>query len=527
MRKYLVIALSALFVLGLIGSAFAFNGANQGSSRTSAMGLTNYQTEDSDNIWRNPAYVVKYKNKAAGRLGSYTALAPTAAPGANQRASAWGGVNLDVTVGTLGIWIGRTDDTTIDQMDSPVGGTAYAALPGGYQAGPTIGTLGTVSAPCPNKNLDVFYGLDLGAMLIGVRLNLDMDTSDVKDDYAVTKEPLAVAGFRATMTEDSVVTKARDLGLHVGIAMKDLPIAASVLIGMPSVSSTATVNDKLETDINANGVVDSTTTTAISDKLESDGAMNIGVYVNGSVKMSDTTTLVPTVIFEKTKNDSKRAMSYSEVITTADALAASTTTTASARSGKRGDTGTVFGLDAAFNMKPNDKTLVVTAVGLGYSTGETTMKNDIASDSTVVGAVTAYNNEPHGTQDDIKVETTSINVPFVLGIENKSIKDGKVIARLGVKGDLYKRSKTTTSDTDFYTDAALTPDLNKENTVLKTESVLSGTSAATVTMGLGIKFSDSVMLTAVLNQDVLFTGTYMLSGVPESLFTGLSVGYSF
>jgi hypothetical protein len=58
---------------------------------------------------------------------------------------------------------------------------------------------------------------------------------------------------------------------------------------------------------------------------------------------------------------------------------------------------------------------------------------------------------------------------------------------------------------------------------VKTTTVNDG--SASMSLGLGWAIADNVMLDAVINQDILFTGTYMVSGIPETLASKLSLTY--
>jgi hypothetical protein len=46
-------------------------------------------------------------------------------------------------------------------------------------------------------------------------------------------------------------------------------------------------------------------------------------------------------------------------------------------------------------------------------------------------------------------------------------------------------------------------------------------------MGFSAKLGEKMGLTAVLNEDILFGGGYLISGIQETLSTIVSVGYSW
>lgn len=572
MKKYLVIAIAALSVVALASTSFAFNGAGQGNVRLSAMGLQNYQTTDLGNTWRNPATIVLYKNKLFGFMGTYNSGDPTTNPDENST-SAYGGIHMDSPAGVWGVWVGRPNgDGTIDAMDNGIftadnvvssTGLAYN-IDGAFD--PTTGNVALGSddgvfcvagddfvdlngngvlepgepgcdasftgVSNPANNIDLFYGMDMGSALVGVRINYNSQSSEDKFDSGTQTQQVsgpAVVGLstatHSTVNEANQKITQRDLGLHLGVAMKDIPIAASLLIGLPSAEDEVTIDDKLETNTNpgVDNTLDQTETTVFSEKLESDGAMNIGLYVNGGLKMSEKTTLVPTVFFEKTGNDSKKDLS--SVVTLAQT--AGTTTTTDTVSAKREDSGMVFGVDGAFNMKPNDKTLLVTAIGVTYGKSEVTNTTEVTA-ATVTGPAGTSYTEAYGEAQNRKVESSFITIPVAAGIENQTF--SKLKTRMGITANLYSHTNTKTTDDNYYntlaTPGATRSDRRVDNTDT-TESILTGNVATSVRMGATYKVSDAMALNWLLNKDILFSGGYLVSGIPESLSTAMSVSYSF
>jgi hypothetical protein len=560
LKKFILTGLAVMLVLGLVSTSFAFNGAHQGNGGLIALGLANYQTTNLGNTWINPAAINAYKNKAFGFLGgdSSAVIAPIAGTqvtpdhnGAGNSAAgrdAMAGAHFDTPAGVLGIWINRgnpmidASTTAIGSMNAAVGGVTMAGLGGVAGAtGVQYNLAGTLTGPTtPHNNLDLFYGRDIGAALIGVRINYNATKSETTTEENVDAEghSQTVNAPKAnvdTVSDASENIKARDIGLHFGVAMKDMPVNASLLIGLPSFSDEGVIEDTRTSDIaGVAGAVDTTTTVDVEETMESDGAMNIGLYVNGALKMSDTTTLVPTLFFEKTKNNATLESSYTEVTTFADSLAGTPTSTQTFDSeGAREGSGMVFGVDGALNMKPNDKTLVVAALGLTYVKSETTMENTINDDKIVQGAAVAYNAvaTAYGPQDDVASESSTISIPFAVGVQNKTFK--KVTTRLGMKTNIYTRTKTTTTTKTMYGSlgTATAPVTNSESFEVEDVSTTSGTinngAPVTVSMGFSVKLGEKMGLTAVLNEDILFGGGYLISGMPETMNTIVSVGYSW
>jgi hypothetical protein len=139
-------------------------------------------------------------------------------------------------------------------------------------------------------------------------------------------------------------------------------------------------------------------------------------------------------------------------------------------------------LDTAINAKPNPDTLLVAGVGIVYISTE---------------------NKPKPTGS--KATTSDIFIPVNVALEHQTFKAVKT--RIGLSKPIYST---------FHTKNVVAPGT-------KTTTVNDG--AATVSMGLGWAIVDNLMLDAVLNQDVLFTGTYAVSGIPETLSSMLSLTY--
>lgn len=570
MKRIILTGLAVVLVLGLCSTAFAFNGAHQGNGGLIALGLANYQTTNLGNTWINPAAVNAYKNKAWGFLGSYDntfSATPNKGNGNNGR-DAMAGAHFDTPAGVIGIWINRGSSaidpatSSIGAMDDRVNGVPMrgAAFYGEFatvDGTPLVGQveilgdgIGDEDGICegveaceddtplkglstPHNNLDLFYGRDIGAALIGVRLNLNMSKDVDEIDVPTNAQPFGqLAGQTNTQyTADGEETvNARDLGLHFGVAMKEMPINASLLIGLPSASDELSFEQTTTQDsAGVSGVADQTDTETVDDTLESDGAMNIGLYVNGAVELSDMTTLVPTVFFEKTKNNSTLKSSYTSTTTYADSLAGTLPdTTVFESEATREGSGMVFGVDGALNMKPNDATLVVTALGLTYLKSEVSVENEIVVSTTTSAGVTTYNDTYGPTDENATQESSTIAIPFVVGVQNKTWKT--VTTRLGMKGNIYQRTKTTTTETEHYNTIA-TPSQAAEDRDEEEVETSSGTindgNPVTVSMGFSVKLGESMGLTAVLNEDILFGGGYLISGLPETLSTIVSVGYSW
>jgi hypothetical protein len=132
-------------------------------------------------------------------------------------------------------------------------------------------------------------------------------------------------------------------------------------------------------------------------------------------------------------------------------------------------------VDTTLNSHPNENTLFVAGIGVEYLNVSNT------------------------------IDDTYIAIPVNLGLEHQTFK--KVQTRFGVSKPIYS-SGDLEGPGDFQEDF-----------------VEDG--AATTSLGLGWMVTDNLTVDAVLNQDVLFTGTYLISGIPESLSSKLSATWRF
>jgi hypothetical protein len=123
------------------------------------------------------------------------------------------------------------------------------------------------------------------------------------------------------------------------------------------------------------------------------------------------------------------------------------------------------------------------------------------------------------TQED-KQETATTTIPLNLAAEH-SLTDS-LRCRLGATTDIISKTKTTTTDKD----KNLTDGDMEE--VTESEVTTDNSSAsATITAGIGLDISDDLVLDAMVRQEVAFTGSYIVSGVPESLASQITLMYKF
>ncbi|MBI3810854.1 MAG: hypothetical protein HY283_01415 [Nitrospirae bacterium] len=384
-------------------------------SRMAGMGVANWQIEDDFNIFINPAQLSNYKNNVYGELGTYTAANPSIGGGAglgpNQDGigfgSQWGGMNMDVSYGGWGVYLGRPYAGPLNAAATAIGG-----LPG----------VAPLTAPLDNR-FDLFYATH--GMPLGFYLSYASRAADVK-----------TAGVKTT-------NDASEINLGVGGLVMNNMLDVALNLGMPS----------FETN---NGTT----------KVQTDGAINVALLGRLHTGLGGNAKLLTT-----------------GQILLGDASLKATGGT------KVGLTSNTIRVDTAVNSMPNPNTLLVAGVGIASTSTEAKPK-------------------PAGS----KTTTSNLTIPVNVAVEHQTFKVVKT--RIGLSSALYNTTDCKNVDPTCTTAGAS-----------KVTKVADGT--ATVSMGFGWAVADNLMLDAVINQDILFSGTYVVSGVAETLSSMLSATYRF
>jgi hypothetical protein len=194
MKKLLLLMLSFFMALGA--------GLANASSRSDAMSADINVVEDYDLIFTYPNKVIDYKNTVDFRMQN---------PGAGT-ANDWAGI-LDgkfEKIGVIGVYMSR-----------------YTMVaPGSYQAAATdnqvwisnnFATAHPVTVLTPKPVVDLFWGKTFDKLNIGVQLSYADSKSNTTTTTAAYTDVVAVPA-----TSEQTIDYARQLGLRVGVGMKDL-----------------------------------------------------------------------------------------------------------------------------------------------------------------------------------------------------------------------------------------------------------------------------------------------------------------
>ncbi|MDH5729445.1 MAG: hypothetical protein OEZ58_10675 [Gammaproteobacteria bacterium] len=358
MKLKLTTALLGASALMMSASSFAVvDGiATNGSvAKNLSMNQTYFTMENDADIWMNPAYVVKYKAKAY--------LEDTQ----------FGGANLETPFGVIGLYLGRTYSGNVASYTNRPGyvGGVITADPG------TNLPFGAITA-LENK-FDLFYGMDIGAFDVGLRLNMN-GSSETANNPIV-----------APTTKDDMEVSASQINISAGLRMKDMPLDAGMLFSLKSLTATSALI---------------TSTTTDSRTLEGDGSKALSVFARMRLMEEKKSDLFVSVYYSL-DDDSRKSVVKESV--------GSTTTTET-----MGDSESVMGGMITYNKHMGSTTLMA-STGVGLTTTSQSYKS--TTDATI-------NSDSTYTEADVVI-------PFVLAFESRNLmKSKKWTARGSIQRDL-------------------------------------------------------------------------------------------
>jgi len=437
------------------------------NARMDGLGVANWQVEDDFNIWINPAQLSNYKNNIYGELGIYNASSSNIStpPGGSS-----GGGNSVTNPNQDGIlsgsqWGGMNMDVAYGEWGVYIGRpyTGATALTGVDGGGNP--TFTTIGAsPLGLKS----FGLSgpLGMMIGG-----GSAPTNNRVDLFYGLHSAAPMGFYISYADQS------EKNTNAGVTSKDE--ASEINLGAGGIFG--------------GGVLDGSIDIAVPSSKCSDAAgTNTLCGINGS---GDTKSDAGPSFAILGRHHA--TMGNSKLLTTGQILYIDASSKDTSGAGFKVDNTTMgWRLDTALNSRPIPDALVIVGIGLA-------------------GA----NTEAKLNQGGGKVTVDQIAIPVNVAVEHQTLKALKT--RLGFSKPLYNSSNckdTAGASTCSGAVVSGTP-------VTKVDTVSDG--AATVSFGLGWTPVDNLSIDAVVNQDVLFSGTYMISGVSETLSSKLSATYRF
>ena len=446
-KKIATIVLSSIAATSLsaditLGNA---NGALLGG-----MGVQNYQTNNVYNLWANPASITNYSNTAVLGLGTNSTTSTGYFAGSTYDLGA---------VGIIGIWSGRQNYST-----------NMSSIP----------------------TTDLFYGVDLGAMSVGTRVSLATDSQATGEGLTYNSYSNAT-NYTRTATRNDVTRS--EIGVEVGVSLKDIPVAVAVGMHQPHYSSVVNAGTQTIIVDNITSIDANATTTIASDNT------NYSANVQFMPTFGDTTVVTTGYYTLIGGNTATNTLDQDTNGTT------STTTKVQTDAATVGSTHTV-GLDMALNIVPMKRTKVIFAVGVVATSYNGTLKNTLSNDTN--GTIT-YTGGDTGT-NDTATTTTTMSIPLTVAFEQNATTN--FTYRVGGSMTMYNRNDATTVSTknvlsaDGKSSEALTSTSQTTNKVTN--------SVATINAGFTYTLTKNLALHAEVNKGFLLSGPDFISGAGGS-----------
>lgn len=456
--------------LALAGLVAISSTASASMSRWNAFGVSQLFIADVQDIWTLPAVVATKKDSTYFEFGVNAAnpnplFGSLAYNGFVPAGQAWGGAHGQLGPGVLAIWAGRPY-TEFGLLGNLVGGFALPTY-AGTNVTPAVGLS---VAGVLTQQIDVLYGFSLSET-VDLGIGISRATGGTKTETTINL-PTATTGY----TE----TTGSDLGINLGADIKNVGPVALLEIGLQYDMRSDVNTNKAATvagEVNKNTLAGSDIDLRIGGDMAGEG----GAF--SRVEIGFNTDSV-------------------EFTSSADGFTAATTTYASLKRSGMG-----WGLGYAMG-KSNDK-----GMGLGgliLSGGSTSNNAPYAGFNMSTGAAT-------GTTPEVnKNESSTMGLAFVSAGEVKA-KDWLSL-RAGLSTSLYTSTSTTNERSNASGVGAPT-----------TKVVVSSSTAApnaVVTTGATIHLGD-ITIDGLINQDILYTGGYFVSGLSAAPFSQVSATWAW
>ena len=426
-------------------------------TQSQALGLANFQTENSFNIFFNPAQVTEWQTVYGEVWGG--------------AANTWGGANTKLFFGNIGVFVGRpyTGNAGGFGANADLAVAVYGLNQG--VAGPGNGAVtgnnaitGVVDNLTPlgiaNNNIDIFYGKALSDDLsLGARLSLANNSNNLTWNYT--------ASAAATSAGDGTVSLKRqssDTQLGAGVLFKEMgpfqKLDVALTIAMPSVNNSYALSC-IQTAATTNKLTE-------SDELKSNNAANISLLGRGLSELNGN-KLYTTVGYSMVDVSAKRT-----------AVADNDATVAGNDVNKEvtyNDKTTGILLDAAYHTEPAKDIKAIYTVGIRTSS----RVDEVAESDLVLGQAAATLTGPLKWE---KLEVTNMSIPLSVAVEYQAW--SKVCTRLGVQKNFMSSTQTKATNQGY----VVSTNANLRDTVVAVtgyDNTLDPTAqAANVTLGLGI-----------------------------------------
>jgi hypothetical protein len=452
-------------------------------SRINGLGIEVWQIDKDDTqIWLNPAQQksynervwVEWPNAVVNTVDNTTVPGTPVAPAANQtdvNNNTWGGGSKKIGGLTGGLFIGQpygTNDYKSEELDQAGNDPAASSL----TAVPNASLSATPLAPVtPTGRFDAILSGSLDSVVLGGRVTYSgILNGQVQDILATT-----------TKTEEDFDNK--DLQLSAGVLLDDILTMETCDIAFSFNLPKAENTDK----ITAAGF------DTIDNKFDLDNGFNWDVIVRG-VWTDDDEENTGIVYFRYNRWDMTNKFTRKED-NNGDGDYADVGDFNYTQDRTQNENNVTAGV--AGNRRLSENTLLISAVSINSQNTTFEGKTDQLN-----AATAATNNERYDQKD------STLQIPFNIGIEH--IVSKALTTRAGVSKNLFDNTKTE-ADTRTFTGTNETARVDNEIRTDNTNGV------ATISIGAGVNPYKTLMIDAVVRQQIMFTGTYLISGVPETL----------
>jgi hypothetical protein len=447
-------------------------------TRLASLGIANWMIENDDNlIWLNPARITRHNKQVWGELGT--------SAGMNQ----WGGVSVACPLfdkNTLAAFFSRPYTGRTGSAGTNASGSDVTAIPNTIQ-----GNSFTALTPC-NK-FDIIYGIPMGDMQLGFLLN---SASYGMSEEANNRTSPAAIGDSTAKDEKS----SSDLNFVFGAAMAKVQFFEKVDLAF-TYSMPSAKNSSVGTYYNGTNWV-----TSDDRKLETSGGMNIGLNIRGirPYKKSQLIAYFAWAMNDLSntytqKTDSNYDGDYSDFGTDTN------------RKQTRTDTKSTLKLGAALNTNLSEKTLLITALHFSQTVSQLDARTEY------------FFPTRSGTSEMYNYKMTSMDFPFNVAIEYQLSKP--VVTRFGLSRAIFQSYTTDVNDPNYTWNGTAYANTSTSDSKYYADTQAAGSTS--VCFGVGLDLIKNLTIDAVVRQQVLFSGTYIISGVANTLVGQLSAVYRF
>lgn len=462
-------------------------------SRVSSLGIPFWMIEEDDTLlWMNPERVSNYPNQIWGELGNVGGTGTTPNVNANLSfGNQWGGISAKtdfVYPAVISIFFARPYWGLINSAGQQTVGSDVSSVPNSPLGNSML------SLPLNNK-LDIFWSSKISGYPLGISLFFASNSSSV-DSIATSQPSVTINDIKykqdlfsseiwlmlGTRLQELFVFKNCDLVLNLGLHKIDNKYIDEQYNGIKFV-----VNDDYSFKTKGFATVE-LTARSVNKMSEKVSLITLFDYFwtdlsNKFVRKTDTNNNGEILV---TDNDVyyQRIQSYITSYLT---------------------------LGTAANIYFNKLLCIV-----GFNMLVNNLSVEEKREQLFV--------DRKGVDQEYKYERLLLNLPLYLAAEYNVSK--LLTLRAGVNKVVYGMEYTKVFDTDYGNwDGTKFPITN----IIETKTVTDKTSDYTtnISVGIKIKLSNNFWCDIVVRQNVLFTGTYVLSGVPETLFSQITAVYKF